>query len=66
MKLKLLSMAILFAAMPALAETTDAQWTFDVRELSLSYSNTPVSNSREYKNSPVSAYSADSQYNILG
>ena len=66
MRLKLLSMAFLFTAMPVLAESTDAKWTFDVRELSLSYSNTTVSNSREYKNSPVSAYSADSQYNIVG
>lgn len=67
MRLKLLSMAVVFAALPALAESTDAaKWTFDVRELSLSYSNTSVSNSKEYKNSPVSAYSADSQYNIVG
>ena len=67
MKLKLLSMAVLFVALPALAESTDAaKWTFDVRELSLSYSNTTVSNSREYKDSPVSAYSSDSQYNIVG
>ena len=66
MRLKLLSMAFLFTAMPVLAESTDAKWTFDVRELSLSYSNTTVSNSREYKNSPVSAYSTDSQYNIVG
>ena len=66
MRLKLLSMAVLLAAVPALAEEGDAKWTFDVRELSLSYSNTTVTNSREYKNSPVSAYSADSQYNIVG
>ena len=66
MKLKLLSVAALFATLPALAEGTDAKWTFDVRELSLSYSNTTVGNSREYKDSPVSAYSADSQYNIMG
>ena len=63
MKLKFLSMAVLLTALPALA---DGQWDLDVRELSLSYSNTTVSNSREYKNSPVSAYSADSQYNIVG
>ena len=66
MRLKLLSMAVLFAALPALAEEGDAKWTFDVRELSLSYSNTTVGNSKEYKDSPVSAYSADSQYNIIG
>ena len=66
MRLKFLSMAVLLAAVPALAEEGDAKWTFDVRELSLSYSNTTVTNSREYKNSPVSAYSADSQYNIVG
>ena len=66
MRLKLLSMSVLLAALPALAESTDAKWTFDVRELSLSYSNTTVGNAREYKDSPVSAYSADSQYNIVG
>ena len=66
MKLKLLSMAALFITLPALAEGSDAKWIFDVRELSLSYSNTTVGNAREYKNSPVSAYSADSQYNIVG
>ena len=66
MRLKLLSMAVLLAAMPALAEEGDAKWTFEVRELSLSYSNTTVGNAREYRDSPVSAYSADSQYNIVG
>lgn len=59
-------MAVLLAAMPALAEEGDAKWTFEVRELSLSYSNTTVGNAREYRDSPVSAYSADSQYNIVG
>ena len=63
---KLLSVAILLAVLPALAEETDPKWTFDVKELSLSYSNTTVGNAREYKDSPVSAYSADSQYNIIG
>ena len=63
---KLLSVAILLAALPVLAEETDPKWTFDVKELSLSYSNTTVGNAREYKDSPVSAYSADSQYNIIG
>ena len=66
MRLKLLSMAVLSTALPALAESADAKWTFDVRELSLTYSNTTVGNAREYKDSPVSAYSADSQYNIIG
>ena len=74
MKLKFLPLVLLLAATPVWAEETaeakaeedEAKWTFDVRELSLSYSNTTVSNSREYKNSPVSAYSADSQYNIVG
>ena len=79
MKLKFLPFVLLFAAVPVWAEEaaevasetkpeeeSEAKWTFDVRELSLSYSNTTVSNSREYKNSPVSAYSADSQYNIVG
>ena len=66
MRLKLLSMAVLLAAMPALAEEGDAKWTFEIRELSLSYSNTTVGNAREYRDSPVSAYSADSQYNIVG
>ena len=63
---KLLPAVILLAALPVLAEETDPKWTFDVKELSLSYSNTTVGNSREYKDSPVSAYSADSQYNIVG
>ena len=66
MRFKVLSLAVLLAALPALAEEEGAKWTLDVREVSLSYSNTTVSNSREYKNSPVSAYSADSQYNIVG
>ena len=54
--------------LPALAqaEDTPSTWQLDVREISLSYSNTTVSNSREYKNSPISAYSTDSQYNIVG
>lgn len=50
----------------ALAQEVVPTWQLEVRELSLSYSNTSVSNSREYKNSPISAYSADSQYNIVG
>lgn len=66
MRFKLLSVAVLLAALPALAEEGEAKWTFDVRELSLSYSNTTVGNAKEYKDSPVSAYSADSQYNIVG
>ncbi len=66
MQLKILSLAALLTALPALAETTNAQWTLDVREASLSYSNTTVGNAREYKDSPVSAYSTDSQYNIVG
>lgn len=64
MRFKLLSMGILAAALPALAGNGD--WALEVRELSLSYSNTTVGNSKEYKNSPVSAYSADSQYNVIG
>ena len=63
---KLLPMAVLLAALPVLAEETDPKWTFDIRELSLSYSNTTVGNPREYKDSPVAAYSTDSQYNIMG
>ena len=76
MKFKSLFFVMMAVACPALAqeetaadvaaEPAEAQWTFDVRELSLSYSNTTVGNSREYKNSPVSAYSADSQYSIAG
>lgn len=63
---KLLPLMALFITLPALAEETTPKWTFDVKELSLSYSNTTVGNSQEYKDSPVSAYSADSQYNIVG
>lgn len=75
MKFKNLLFVMLAVTCPALAQeesaaseagAEEAKWTFDVREVSLSYSNTTVSNSREYKNSPVSAYSADSQYNIVG
>ena len=66
MKSKLLSTALLLVTLPTMAESADASWALDVRELSLSYSNTTVRNAREYKDSPVSAYSADSQYNIVG
>lgn len=50
----------------ALAEENTPKWQLEVREVSLSYSNTTVSNSREYKDSPISAYSSDTQYNIVG
>ena len=63
---KILPLVVLLSALPVLAEEAGPKWTFDVKELSLSYSNTTVGNSREYKDSPVSAYSADSQYNIIG
>ena len=63
---KILPLVVLLSALPLLAEEAGPKWTFDVKELSLSYSNTTVGNSREYKDSPVSAYSADSQYNIIG
>ena len=63
---KILPLVVLLSALPVLTEEAGPKWTFDVKELSLSYSNTTVGNSREYKDSPVSAYSADSQYNIIG
>ena len=50
----------------ALAEEAQSNWKLDMREISISYSNTTVGNPREYKDSPISAYSADSQYNIVG
>ena len=69
MKIGMIALAATCLALPALAqeaEESDAKWTLDVREISLTYSNTTVSNAREYQNSPVSAYSADTQYNIIG
>ena len=68
MKLWMLALATTCMALPVMAEEAqdEAKWALDVREVSLSYSNTQVSNARAYSDSPVSAYSADSQYNIMG
>ena len=70
MKVWMLALATACLALPALAQEEETEespkWTLDVREISLTYSNTSVGNAREYKNSPVSAYSADTQYNIVG
>lgn len=54
--------------LPTLAQADDSMpaWQLEVREVSLSYSNTTVGNPREYQNSPISAYSSDSQYSIVG
>ncbi|MBE6445835.1 MAG: DUF3078 domain-containing protein [Alphaproteobacteria bacterium] len=63
---KSLLLGVAFVPALALAEETAPTWQLDVREISLSYSNTTVGNAREYSDSPISAYSADSQYNIVG
>lgn len=55
------------AALPAFAEDAAGnQLILNLREISLSYSNTSVGNAREYRNSPIAQYSMDSQYNIVG
>ena len=64
--LKMLLWGIALLPSLALAQEVVPTWQLEVRELSLSYSNTKVGNAREYKNSPISAYSSDSQYNIIG
>ncbi len=64
--LKTLLVGAIFLPSLALAQEANSLWQLEVRELSLSYSNTSVGNAREYKNSPISAYSSDSQYNIVG
>ena len=64
---KLLCFLLCATAVPALAADADGnQWTFNVRELSLNYSNTSVGNAREYQDSPIAQFSMDSQYNIIG
>jgi len=64
---KLLCLLLCTAALPALAEDAEGnQWNLNLREVSLSYSNTSVGNAREYQDSPISQFSMDSQYNIVG
>lgn len=64
---KIICLLLCSAALPALAEDAEGnQLVFNLREISLSYSNTSVGNAREYRNSPISQYSMDSQYNIVG
>ena len=64
--LKTLLLGVTLLPSFVLAQESVPTWQLEVRELSLSYSNTTVGNAREYQNSPISAYSADSQYNIVG
>ena len=67
MKIKsIICLAALVCSVPALAEDADSKWTLNLREVSLSYSNTTVGNAREYRDSPISQFSMDSQYNIVG
>lgn len=64
---KLLFLLICAAALPALAEDAEGnQWNLNFREISLNYSNTSVGNAREYRDSPISQFSMDSQYNVIG
>ncbi len=64
---KILCLLLCSAILPALAENADGdQWNLNLREISLSYSNTSVGNAKEYRNSPISQFSMDSQYNIVG
>ena len=67
MKLKyMLCAAALLASFAAKADDFDDKWTLNFREISLSYSNTSVGNAKEYQDSPISQFSMDSQYNIVG
>ena len=64
---KLLCLLLCSAALPALAEDAEGnQWNLNLREISLAYSNTTVGNAREYRDSPISQFNMDSQYNIVG
>ncbi|MBQ7551474.1 MAG: DUF3078 domain-containing protein, partial [Bacteroidales bacterium] len=64
---KLLCLLLCTAALPAMAEDAEGnQWNLNLREISLSYSNTTVGNAREYQDSPISQFNMDSQYNIVG
>ncbi len=64
---KLMCLLLCATAIPAMAEDVDGnQWTLNLREISLNYSNTSVGNAEEYKDSPISQFSMDSQYNIMG
>lgn len=64
---KLLCLLLCSAVLPVAAEDADGnQWLLNLREISLSYSNTSVGNAEEYQDSPISQYSMDSQYNIIG
>lgn len=64
---KIICLLLCSVAVPAFAEDIDGnQLILNLRELSLSYSNTSVGNAREYRDSPISQYSMDSQYNIVG
>ena len=53
-------------SLPALADEGDSKWILNFREVSLNYSNTTVGNAEEYQDSPISQFSMDSQYNIVG
>ena len=54
---KLLCLLMCCTALPAMAEDADGgQWNLNLREISLSYSNTSVGNAEEYRNSPISQF----------
>lgn len=64
---KLLFLLMCGAALPAFAEDSEGnQWILNLREISLNYSNTSVGNAKEYRDSPISQFSMDSQSNIVG
>ncbi len=64
---KILMLLLCGITLPAFAEDAEGnQWILNLREISLNYSNTSVGNAKEYRNSPISQFSMDSQYNIVG
>ena len=68
-KILLSAMVASFLSVPALAEETDTQSSelkANLRRLGFEYSKTDVSHAKEYENSPVSQFNADSQSLIKG
>ncbi len=68
-KLLLSATCLVLLSVPALAEEVSAtapQLTANLRRLGFEYSTTDVSHAKEYENSPVSQFNADSQSLIKG
>ena len=68
-KILLSAMVVSFLSIPALAEETDTQSSelkANLRRLGFEYSKTDVSHAKDYENSPVSQFNADSQSLIKG